>query len=191
MVEGMDDTSDRDRSAGNEPTTTHSAWGAGEPHLLISRGDDERFVYDITIDNVTIGSDAGSSLVLEGADGQHATIVHDKRDEYVLHLIGAGTMNANSEAGTEGERSEVLRTGARFTIGEWALVFSRQEFADHGRPFGGREGGEGEHQPLQENRPEYAEGDVVESIVEVVATDDGANAPDPTASSQGVPRESP
>lgn len=187
----MNDTSDRDNSVGNDPTTTHSTWGAGEPHLLVSRADHERFVYDLTADEVTIGSAEGSGIVLEGADPQHATIVHDKRDEYVLHLIGEGTMNANSEAGTEGERSEVLRTGARFTIGEWALVFSRKEFADHGRPFGGREGGEGEHQPLQENRPEYAEGDVVESIVEVVATDDGANAPDPTTSSQGVPRESP
>jgi hypothetical protein len=35
-----------------------------------------------------------------------------------------------------------LRTGALITLGPWRLAFFREEFADHGRPFGGRMGGE-------------------------------------------------
>lgn len=147
----MNDTPD-----GYEPTRTHAQWGAGEPHLLVSRGDDERFVFDLTGDKVTVGSDEANSIVLNGADPLHATIMHDRRDEYVLTMIGPGGMNANTAFGSEGEGSEILRTGARFTIGEWALVFSRQEFADHGRPYGGREGGEGAHQSRQPERPEYS-----------------------------------
>lgn len=135
--------------------TTHAAWGAGEPRLLVSRHDDDRTVFELTGDRAIIGSGTGSDLVLEGADAVHATIVHDDRDEYVLTLHGAGEMNANSEVGPAGERSEILRTGARFTIGEWMLVFARDEFADHGRPYGGREGGELSDQPAQPQRPDY------------------------------------
>ncbi|WP_309066714.1 FHA domain-containing protein [Microbacterium sp.] len=144
-----------EQTQGYQPTTTHAEWGAGKPHLLISRGDDERMVYDLTSDEVTIGSAAGSSVLLEGADPVHATIVHDDRDEYVLTLHGAGEMNANADEGPEGERTEILRTGARFTIGDWTLVFGRQEFADHGRPYGGRQGGELSDQPPQPQRPDY------------------------------------
>ena len=46
-------------------------------------------------------------------------------------------------------------TGAQFTIGDWMLVFSRDEYADHGRPYGGRNGGEGTHQERQPERPDY------------------------------------
>jgi hypothetical protein len=34
------------------------------------------------------------------------------------------------------------RTGARIDIGPHSLAFLREEYADHGRPHGGREGGE-------------------------------------------------
>lgn len=135
--------------------TTHASWGAGEPRLLVSRDDADRSVFEITGDRVSIGSAAGSDLLLEGADPVHATIVHDDRDEYVLTLHGAGEMNANSAEGAAGERSEILRTGARFTIADWTLVFARDEFADHGRPYGGREGGELSDQPPQPQRPDY------------------------------------
>ena len=36
----------------------------------------------------------------------------------------------------------ILRTGALIALGEWRLAFFREEFADHGRPYGGRVGGE-------------------------------------------------
>ena len=59
------------------------------------------------------------------------------------------------------DRSEILRTGARFTLGKWELVFVRAEFADHGRPYGGRQGGEGTKQKPQPARPDYAHGGTV------------------------------
>lgn len=141
----------------NKPTTTHAEWGAGNPRLLV-HSDSERFVHDITGDRMRIGSNADNDLPLRGTDPVHATIVHDERDEYVLTLHGAGEMNANplSAATHPGDRSETLRTGARFTAGSWTLVFMRDEFADHGRPFGGRQGGEFSDQPPQPARPDYS-----------------------------------
>lgn len=153
---------------GYQPTTTHAEWGAGDPHLRVSRGD-ERFVYHLVTDEVRIGSAEGNELRLAETDPLHATITHDERDEYVLTLHGKGEMNANprtaetgvgsdvgagSGSGTD-TNTEILRTGARFTAGGWTLVFGRAEFADHGRPFGGREGGELDDQPPQPARPDY------------------------------------
>lgn len=144
----------------DNPTTTHAEWGAGHPRLLVS-SETERFVHDITTERVRIGSNADNEIALHGADPLHATVVHDERDEYVLTLHGAGEMNANplSAATHPGDRSETLRTGARFTAGPWTLVFARDEFADHGRPFGGRQGGEFSDQPAQPARPDYTHPD--------------------------------
>ena len=143
---------------GYQPTTTHAGWGAGDPHLRVTR-DDERFVHHITTDQVRIGSADENELTLADTDPVHATIIHDERDEYVLTLHGEGEMNANPDAdGThEGDRSETLRTGASFTAGPWRFVFQREEFADHGRPFGGRQGGEYSDQPPQPRRPDYTQ----------------------------------
>lgn len=151
---------------GHQPTTTHAEWGAGDPHLRVSR-DDDRFVHHLVMDEVHIGSADGNELQLAETDPVHATIIHNERDEYVLTLHGEGEMNANprtAETGTgvggrvDGERSEILRTGAHFTAGPWKLVFGREEFADHGRPYGGREGGELDDQQPQPIRPDYAGG---------------------------------
>jgi len=139
-------------------TETHAAWGAGNPHLIVS-SEDGRFTFSLEQQEVTIGSAAGNALTLPDTDAVHATIVHDDRDEYVLTLHGEGEMNANPHAeGThEGDRSETLRTGASFTAGPWRFVFQREEFADHGRPFGGRQGGEYSDQPPQPRRPDYTQ----------------------------------
>lgn len=157
---------------GYEPTTTHAEWGAGDPRLLISREDD-RSVHHITTDTVRIGRADGNELRLPDTDPVHATVAHDERDEYVLTLHGAGEMNANpqSAATADGDRTEILRTGARFTAGPWTLVFSRDEFADHGRPFGGREGGELDDQPPQPARPDYASDDTQESDADLEVKD--------------------
>jgi hypothetical protein len=148
-----------DRTDEDNATTTHAEWGAGAPRLLVSREGDDRSVFPLTEDEATIGSAEGNSLVLPGTDSVHATIVHDDRDEYVLTLHGTGEMNANPEPDHDDTRSEVLRTGARFTLGDWTLVFSREEYADHGRPFGGREGGELSDQLPQPERPDYPAGE--------------------------------
>lgn len=145
-----------DRNAqGHQPTTTHAEWGAGDPRLLISRHD-ARFEHHLTEDLVRIGSATGNELLLTDVDPVHATITHDGQDEYVLTLHGNGEMNANPETSNLGRTAEILRTGARFTVGPWTLVFSREEFADHGRPYGGREGGELSDQPTQPQRPDYS-----------------------------------
>ncbi len=143
-----------------EPTTTHAEWGAGSPRLRIT-SETERFVHDLTADLTRLGAAEGSDVVLAGADPLHATIEHDERDEFVLTLHGAGEMSANPQAAAthDGDRSATLRTGARFTAGPWTIVYMRDEFADHGRPYGGRQGGEGEHQRPQPGRPDYDAGD--------------------------------
>lgn len=138
------------------PLTTHAAWGAGNPRLLI-RSQDERRIFPLKVDEVTIGSTPDNTLQLPGTEAHHATVVHDDRDEYVVTLHAPGEMNANPRAaGTHpDENSETLRTGAHFTAGPWTFVFDREEFADHGRPHGGRQGGEFSHQPSQPARPDY------------------------------------
>ncbi len=150
----IDDRSDE----GYSPTTTHAEFGAGNPRLRITR-DDERSEFALDAEVVRIGSAAENELQLSDADPVHATITHDDRDEYVLELHGAGEMNSNPDADAThpGENMQTLRTGARFTVGPWTLVFAREEFADHGRPFGGRLGGEYSDQPLQPPRPDYSD----------------------------------
>jgi hypothetical protein len=38
--------------------------------------------------------------------------------------------------------SRALHTGDRIELGRWTLSYYREEFADHGRPYSGRQGGE-------------------------------------------------
>ncbi|MFJ4222884.1 FHA domain-containing protein [Microbacterium sp. NPDC089695] len=143
---------------GYTPTTTHAEYGAGNPRLRVNH-DDDRSEFALESEVVRIGSSADADLRIPDADPVHATITHDERDEYVLEMHGEGGMNTNpaADATHAGDRSETLRTGAQFTIGDWTLTFAREEFADHGRPFGGRLGGEYSDQPLQQPRPDYAD----------------------------------
>ncbi|UKA72023.1 FHA domain-containing protein [Arthrobacter sp. FW306-06-A] len=122
-------------------TTTHYARGGGRPRLIFVQdaatwtGQIPREVA-LTGDVTTIGSGDGSDVQLEGLEALHAEIVHDDQDEYVLvpHADVSGSVRRNGPS--------VLRTGARMQMGQWCLAFFREEFADHGRPFGGRSGGE-------------------------------------------------
>src|SRR5690606_41394171 len=129
------------------PTTTHAAWGSGHPRLLVVR-DDERQVHEITTDVTRIGSSPEAELHLPQTQPMHAMVTHDPTDEYVLQMFGAGETSLHDwrTIGTGSPDVEVLRTGAHFSTGPWRLVFARDEFADHGRPYGGRQGGEGAHQ---------------------------------------------
>lgn len=137
------------------PTTTHAEWGAGNPHLRFTAGGTRP---DVPLDapRVTIGSGADADVRLEGAAPLHAEIVHDDRDEFVLVTHAPSeTSGSPSDQPSTDEQGHVLRTGASFTAGPWTLVFMRDEYADHGRPFGGRQGGEGAIQPDQPPRPDY------------------------------------
>lgn len=115
--------------------------GAGSPRLNTVPGA-RRIVggpatYWLTEEIVTLGSAPDCDIVMPGLEEHHAEIHHDERDEYVVVAV-AGTTRVNGA----GVRRSLLRTGSRLQVGEWTLTFAREEFADHGRPFGGREGGE-------------------------------------------------
>ncbi|HWD62161.1 MAG TPA: hypothetical protein VG369_06660 [Humibacter sp.] len=139
------------------PTTTHSSWGAGHPRLLVS-GQDERFEFDLSRDIVTIGSGPDVLLDLAGTKALHAEVHHNLDDEYVLVLHGDAEtpIEPVPASATGDDGAVVLRTGSGFTLGDWSLVFQRDEFADHGRPYGGREGGENDLQREQPPRPDYS-----------------------------------
>jgi len=138
------------------PTTTHATPGAGRPRLVFAVGTGAwtpavPYEFDLLPERTTIGSSEDADLRLEGLDPIHAEIEHRGDDEYVLHargLVGGGSAPRGDEP-----RPRVLRTGARIEMGPWRLAYVREEYADHGRPFGGRQGGEFEFQRRQPPRP--------------------------------------
>jgi hypothetical protein len=91
---------------------------------------------DVTV----IGSAESADLVLPGLDAVHARIVHDDRDEYVLYVTGNEPHTQPTLLDGRPNAGRILRTGALISLGSWRLAFFREEFADHGRPFGGRDG---------------------------------------------------
>jgi len=133
------------------PTTTHAEHGAGHPALFVSTLEDDGTAprkVPLDVDELTIGSAPGSGLELPGAEPHHLTIYHDERDEYrvrALAPVGGGS------AAEPDDRA--LRTGARLEVGPWVLTFWREERADHGRPYGGRQGGEFSEGRTQPPRP--------------------------------------
>lgn len=131
-------------------TTTHYEHGGGRPRLIFVQNSDAwngqvPREFALVEERTTIGSGAGAMLNLSGLDDLHAEIRHTDDDEYVLVPHGAITGSVN------GREESVLRTGARIRLGDWALAFFREEYADHGRPFGGRNGGELAYQRPQRN----------------------------------------
>lgn len=140
-------------------TTTHAVWGAGHPRILAT-SEHERYVHEIRCDLTHLGSADDSDLKLHATDPLHAKILHDTTDEYVLTMLGEGA--------TSSGRHAVLRTGAHFTAGPWQLIFVRDELADHGRPYGGRVGGEAGHQRPQTPRPDYAKEHPASSLLRCV-----------------------
>ena len=138
-------------------TTTHASPGAGNPRLILApspypTADDAPQVFPLRAGVTTIGSDPGCDVVLAGLDPVHAEIHHDEHDEFVLvDLDAPGETRVN---GAVVERS-LLRTASRIRLGERTLTFYREEYADHGRPYGGRLGGEIGHQRPQPPRPRH------------------------------------
>lgn len=126
-------------------TTTHDpVGGRGHPRLYLSDTSDpgaERRVgvFALPLDGVTIGSAEGSGLRLAGVDDLQAEIVRTDDDEYVL--VARSSRVLSTVGGMQLPR-QALRTGSRIQLGPWRLSYVRDEFADHGRPYGGRIGGE-------------------------------------------------
>ncbi|MHA7240468.1 FHA domain-containing protein [Arthrobacter sp. TMS1-12-1] len=138
------------RSIRRTITTTHYLPGSGRPRLIFVQnsatwsGQVPR-EFELVADRTTIGSGEDAMLNLPGLDALHAEVIHTEDDEYVLVPRGTVTGSVN------GREPSVLRTGARVQFGGWAVAFFREEYADHGRPFGGRSGGELAYQRPQRN----------------------------------------
>jgi len=128
-------------------TTTHYLAGSGRPRLIFAvqsgtwDGKAPR-EFDLLPDTTVIGSSGSADLLLPGLDAVHARIVHDDHDEYVLYVTGSEPDAGQPVLVDRPSPGRILRTGALITLGKWRLAFFREEFADHGRPFGGRAGGE-------------------------------------------------
>jgi hypothetical protein len=135
-------------------TTTHDPGGGGHPRLILApRADpwpgDRQPVYALGRSVTTIGSAADCDVRLPGLEPRHAEVRHDADDEYVLVRLGrTGDVRVNGEP--VGQR--ILRTASRVELGGWTMSFYREEYADHGRPYGGRIGGELGHQRPQPSR---------------------------------------
>lgn len=129
-------------------TTTHYTPGSGRPRLIFAVGDatwdgSRPREFDLLPTTTVIGSGEGADLRLPGLAPVHAEIRHEGDDEYVLYgfdAVGGGGAREQGPGRSGGGR--ILRTGARIELGDWRLAYFRAEFADHGRPYGGRQGGE-------------------------------------------------
>ncbi|WP_194764629.1 FHA domain-containing protein [Microbacterium sp. UFMG61] len=144
-------------------TTTHYIPGSGRPRLIfaVGSGDWDRSrprEFDLLPGRTVIGSSPDADLRLEGVEARHAEIRHNDDDEYVLYSF-APTGGGRPNLPHSSENARILRTGSRIEIGPWRLAYYREEFADHGRPFGGRQGGEYEFQKQQPIRP-YGSGEL-------------------------------
>lgn len=135
-------------------TTTHDLERGGEPRLVLvserHQPGDRVSVFRLHTDDVTIGSDPGCDVVLSGLEAVHARLRHDEDDEWVVDAA-AGVTRVHGGPVT----SQRLRTGSVIQVGDHRLAFYREEYADHGRPYGGRIGGElgrDTRQPRRESR---------------------------------------
>jgi len=149
-----------DRRLRRRVTTTHYAHGGGRPRLIFVVGSKNwngqmPREFDLLPTKTTIGSAPNSDLALAGLKAFHAEIRHDENDEYVLYALGdvSGSVRAVDETARTNGGGIILRTGSRVEMGNWRMAFFREEFADHGRPFGGRVGGEYSVQKSQAPRP--------------------------------------
>jgi hypothetical protein len=135
-------------------TTTHDPLRGGNPRLILAVGpyataNDRRRVFQLSDDVTTIGSGPDCDIRLPGLELLHAEVRHDDEDEFVL--VRAGSDGSARVSGAPVE-SAILRTGCGIDLGSWHLSYFREEYADHGRPYGGRIGGELGYQRPQPSR---------------------------------------
>ena len=139
-----------------EVTTTHDPHGGGRPRLLFAFGgyaqaDTEQREFALIHGVTVIGSGADADLRLAELGDPHAEVRRDSADEYIYVDLGT---SAGSRVNGQPVGERALHTGDRIELGIWMLSYYREEFADHGRPYGGRQGGEFSYQrPQQKPRP--------------------------------------
>lgn len=144
-----------EEGSGTRITTTNAGDGVGAPRLVIG-GEHTDDAGDIVVPSIlltrettVIGSAPDAHVRLEGLEPRHATVHHTVADEYVLVLHGPAETSGKPSVEYRGGPAYALRHGFEMRLGGHHLVFARDEFADHGRPYGGREGGEGAFQRRQ------------------------------------------
>lgn len=130
------------------PTTTNDPARGGQPRLVLVRDSyrpgERQPIYWLGEATCRIGSGADCDIRLPGLRELHAEVIHDDNDEFVVVAHAPATYVHGAPA-----IRAILRTGARLQVGDWTLAFARAEYADHGRPFAGRIGGELGHQRPQ------------------------------------------
>lgn len=126
-------------------TTTHDPNRGGNPRLVMAprpypgpldRQDQLLLRDDVT----TIGSGPDCDIRLAGLAPLHAEIRHDDLDEFVLVRVAGSAEDTRVHGAAV--QTAILRTGSGVDLGPWHLSYFRAEYADHGRPYGGRIGGE-------------------------------------------------
>lgn len=135
-------------------TTTHDPHRGGNARLVLAPRrhpgpTDRQQEFLLNDDVTTIGSGPGCDIQLAGLEPLHAEIRHDERDEFMLVRIAEFGSTRVHGAPVD---TAMLRTGCGIDIGQWHLSYFREEYADHGRPYGGRIGGELGHQRPQPTR---------------------------------------
>ncbi|MGI9007529.1 MAG: FHA domain-containing protein [Streptosporangiaceae bacterium] len=136
-------------------TTTHDPHGGGHPRLILALGGlaeahSAQREFPLFPGTTTVGSAADADVRLIGLEHRHAEVRRDGADEYVYCDLGS---SAGSRVDGQPVGEWALHTGDRIEIGRWILSYYRDEFADHGRPYGGREGGGPYRPPRPEPRP--------------------------------------
>ena len=141
----------RPARAGGAITTTHDPARGGSPRLVLAKeavwAGERQPVFPLQ-ERTTIGSDARlrhppartRARSTPSSSTTSATSTSSPRSAAPTRVHGAFVDR------------QLLRTGARIEVGGHCLVFHREEYADHGRPYGGRIGGEAGHQIPQPPR---------------------------------------
>ena len=138
-----------------QPKTTHDPDRGGYPRLVLAPAlhpgpDEKRSVFNLS-DRAVVGSHPSCDIVLDGLRPRHAEVVRTEDDEFVVRPLVPGDVRVH---GAVVLREALLRTGTRVTLGGWTLSYAREEYADHGRPYAGRIGGELGRQRPQPRREE-------------------------------------
>lgn len=138
-------------------TTTHDPLGGGDPRLVYyltpPEQGGERRVLHLRRGTTTVGGGAGDDLRVPGLRPGHLRVERNREtDEYEVVPVTDATTLVSGHPVTEPVR---LRTGTVVRVGQLSLAYVRDEYADHGRPYGGREGGEFSRQRPQPRPRRY------------------------------------
>ena len=136
-------------------STTHDPAGGRRARGFTSRPADSAGarlkVFYLRARDLRRGPRGRRSAAAWGGSRIQAMIRRDARDEYVIEPEPDGL--PIRVHGSRILRPTQLRTGARIEMGPWTMVYFRAEYADHGRPYGGRQGGEIDQQQWQPAGP--------------------------------------